>query len=93
MRRLLVRCLKKDPKARLRDIGEAREEIEELLSGAPEEMATPAFIAPHQPHVGYVQRGRARCLGLWRARRSQGRCWCSRCRRRGAGQRGQHYSV
>ena len=45
LRRLLVRCLKKDPKARLRDIGEARVQIEELLSGAPEEMATPAFIA------------------------------------------------
>ena len=28
LRRLLVRCLKKDPKARLRDIGEARVQIE-----------------------------------------------------------------
>jgi serine/threonine-protein kinase len=33
LRRLLVRCLTKDPKARLRDIGEARLQIEELLSG------------------------------------------------------------
>jgi Tol biopolymer transport system component len=33
LRRLLTRCLKKDPRARLRDIGEARVQIEELLSG------------------------------------------------------------
>jgi eukaryotic-like serine/threonine-protein kinase len=34
---LLTRCLKKDPKARLRDIGEARLQIEQLLSGAVDE--------------------------------------------------------
>jgi serine/threonine protein kinase/Tol biopolymer transport system component len=45
LRRLLSRCLKKDPKARLRDIGEARVQIEELLSGAPEEMATTASVS------------------------------------------------
>ena len=44
LRRLLVRCLKKDPKARLRDIGEARVQIEELLS-APEAVA-PASDMP-----------------------------------------------
>ena len=38
LRRLLTRCLKKDPKARMRDIGDARLQIEELLSGAPEEV-------------------------------------------------------
>jgi eukaryotic-like serine/threonine-protein kinase len=32
VRRLLVRCLKKDPKMRLRDIGDARLEIEEAMS-------------------------------------------------------------
>ena len=40
LRRLLTRCLKKDPKARMRDIGEARQQIEDLLSSAPEEMST-----------------------------------------------------
>ena len=34
MRRLLARCLTKDPKARLRDIGEARVLIDETLAGA-----------------------------------------------------------
>jgi len=42
LRRLLTRCLKKDPKARMRDIGEARLQIEELLSGAPESAGVPA---------------------------------------------------
>ena len=37
LRQLLTRCLKKDPKARVRDIGDARLQIEELLTGAPEE--------------------------------------------------------
>ena len=32
LRRLLTRCLKKDPKARMRDIGDARLQIEELLT-------------------------------------------------------------
>ncbi len=36
IRRLLKRCLEKDPKRRLRDIGEARFVIEETLSGAPD---------------------------------------------------------
>ena len=43
LRRLLTRCLKKDPKARMRDIGEARLQIEELLSGAPDEVSVPAL--------------------------------------------------
>jgi eukaryotic-like serine/threonine-protein kinase len=33
LRRLLARCLTKDSRARLRDIGEARVQIEELLNG------------------------------------------------------------
>ncbi len=45
LRRLLAVCLKKDPKARMRDIGEARQRIEELLSGALEEMPA-AVIGP-----------------------------------------------
>ena len=31
---LLARCLKKDPKSRMRDIGEARLQIEDLVNGA-----------------------------------------------------------
>jgi Tol biopolymer transport system component len=36
IRRLLMRCLQKDPKRRLRDIGEARIAIEETLGGEPD---------------------------------------------------------
>ena len=39
LRRLLHRCLQKDPKRRLRDIGEARIHIDEMLSGVEEETA------------------------------------------------------
>ncbi len=44
IRGLLRRCLARDPKARLRDVGEARLLIEEVLAGklAPEEVAPPA---------------------------------------------------
>ena len=38
IRELLRRCLQKDPKRRLRDIGEARISIEEVLSGASQEV-------------------------------------------------------
>jgi Tol biopolymer transport system component len=43
---LLQRCLQKDPKQRLRDIGDARISLDEVLSGAAEPsptVATPAF--------------------------------------------------
>ena len=43
LRRLLTRCLTKDPKARLRDIGEARVRIDELLGGAPDEAGAPVI--------------------------------------------------
>ena len=46
LRRLLSQCLKKDPKARLRDIGDARVQIEELLAGAPEDAGATAAVAP-----------------------------------------------
>jgi serine/threonine protein kinase len=36
--RLLRRCLQKKPRSRLRDIGDARQEIEDVLSGAPDEL-------------------------------------------------------
>jgi serine/threonine-protein kinase len=48
VRRLLARCLKKDPKARMRDIGEARLQLEELVSGAAEEMPA-AVVAQAAP--------------------------------------------
>ena len=46
LRRLLAACLKKDPKARMRDIGEARQRIEELISGAPDEMPIAVVAQP-----------------------------------------------
>ena len=45
IRSLLTRCLNKDPKARLRDIGEARLQIQQALSGVPEERKEP--VASH----------------------------------------------
>ena len=51
LRRLLIRCLKKDPKARLRDIGDARQQIEELTSSAQDETSstTQGQAAPLTP--------------------------------------------
>src|SRR5215472_13536625 len=43
---LLRRCLQKDPKQRLRDIGDARISLEEVLSGAPEATPSPAVSSP-----------------------------------------------
>jgi serine/threonine-protein kinase len=43
VRRLLTRCLKKDPKERLRDIGDARAELGEFLNG-PREVITPPIV-------------------------------------------------
>jgi serine/threonine-protein kinase len=42
LRQLLRRCLEKDPRRRLQAIGEARVQIEDLLSGAPEAAGAPA---------------------------------------------------
>ena len=46
VRVLLQRCLQKDPKQRLRDIGDARISLEEVLSGAPEGAAALAAAVP-----------------------------------------------
>jgi eukaryotic-like serine/threonine-protein kinase len=48
VRVLLKRCLQKDPKQRLRDIGDARVSLDEVLSGAPDPALTgsPQVIAP-----------------------------------------------
>ena len=53
LRRLIARCLKKDAKARMRDIGEARLQIEELISGAPEDGAA-GIASPQSPVPGPV---------------------------------------
>jgi dipeptidyl aminopeptidase/acylaminoacyl peptidase len=45
VRTLLRRCLEKEPKRRLRDIGEARIALEETLAGAPDE-AAPSAATP-----------------------------------------------
>jgi serine/threonine-protein kinase len=42
LERLLRRCLEKDPRRRLQAIGEARVQIDDLLSGAPEVVGAPA---------------------------------------------------
>jgi eukaryotic-like serine/threonine-protein kinase len=42
VRVLLQRCLQKDPKQRLRDIGDARISLDEVLSGAPEQPSAAA---------------------------------------------------
>jgi serine/threonine protein kinase/Tol biopolymer transport system component len=44
VRRLLERCLQKDPKQRLRDIGEARIVLEQVASGTTPDL--PEFLAP-----------------------------------------------
>ena len=46
LRRLLTRCLKKDPKTRLQAIGDARVQIDELLNGAADDASnsTPATL-------------------------------------------------
>jgi serine/threonine protein kinase/Tol biopolymer transport system component len=50
IRQLLLRCLKKDPRQRLRDIGDARFAIEEVLSGAsPDETGTVAAARTSRP--------------------------------------------
>ncbi len=46
VRRLLERCLRKDPRSRLRDIGEARVMLEEAREETPPEAAVPAPLPP-----------------------------------------------
>jgi len=48
VRVLLQRCLQKDPKQRLRDIGDARISLDEVLSGAPEAASAPATLVSRQ---------------------------------------------
>jgi len=46
VRVLLQRCLQKDPKQRLRDIGDARISLDEAISGEPESSTSAALAAP-----------------------------------------------
>jgi serine/threonine-protein kinase len=49
IRRLLRRCLQKDPQQRLPHIGAARLEIDEARSGSPEDATVPASLVPAPP--------------------------------------------
>jgi Tol biopolymer transport system component len=57
VRDLVARCLEKDPRKRLRDIGEARIRLEDVIGGAPEVIndepagAAAAMSAPPRPRV------------------------------------------
>jgi hypothetical protein len=43
LRRLIARCLERDPKRRLRDIGEARIALQEIVAGGPGAVTTPGI--------------------------------------------------
>ena len=53
LRRLVGRCLEKDPRRRLQAIGEARVQIDDLLTGAPEPITGPtaSSSAPRWPRL------------------------------------------
>ena len=65
IRRLLIRCVEKDARRRLRDIGDARTEIEDVLSGAATLVQATSAIAPTpisdaQMAAALVKRNRGR---------------------------------
>jgi serine/threonine protein kinase/Tol biopolymer transport system component len=49
LRQLLERCLERDPKSRLRDIGEARVALAKIASGAPDSSSSGITAAPGVP--------------------------------------------
>ena len=69
IRRLLTRCLEKDPKRRLRDIGDARLEIEEAIERGPasgsagDSVASPARHAARPGSETRLDSGRCRTGG------------------------------
>jgi serine/threonine-protein kinase len=63
IRRLLRRCLEKDPRKRLRDMGDAGLEIEAAIAGDAAEDARPASTAPGATH-GPSWLGAAAAIGL-----------------------------
>jgi serine/threonine protein kinase len=54
IRRLLVRCLNKDPRQRLRDIGEARIAIQEAQQSKPEETTAVAPVSPSRLRTWHI---------------------------------------
>ena len=60
VRVLLQRCLQKDPKQRLRDIGDARISLDEVLAGAPD----PAFAGAQQAAAPFWRRALPWALGF-----------------------------
>src|SRR5207247_2580330 len=73
LQRLLRRCLEKDPRRRLQAIGEARVQIDDLLSGAPDAAGAPALSralplwqrALPWASTGALAAGLAAVLVLW----------------------------
>ena len=59
IRKLVRRCLEKDPRRRLRDIGEARITVEETIAGTSEELSSSAGVA-----AGVVPRRRAPAMAI-----------------------------
>ncbi|MHC5211672.1 MAG: protein kinase domain-containing protein [Planctomycetota bacterium] len=68
LRRLVERCLRKDPRQRLRDIGDARIELEEVAAsgGAPESAPPPA--RRHLPVLAVVVAVLLVSAGVWGSR-------------------------
>jgi Tol biopolymer transport system component/predicted Ser/Thr protein kinase len=63
VRRLVERCLRKDPRTRLPDIGAARLELQDLLSGATSEVV--AATAPSDEVLAAQRKGRMRERWIW----------------------------
>src|SRR5271154_755769 len=57
VRVLLQRCLQKDPKQRLRDIGDARISLEEVLSGAQDQASAGATTGPAKRPLVWILGG------------------------------------
>jgi eukaryotic-like serine/threonine-protein kinase len=68
VRVLLQRCLQKDPKQRLRDIGDARISLDELLAGSPDAMLTgalePSSAAGSRSRQLWITRGVAAAFAV-----------------------------
>jgi serine/threonine-protein kinase len=76
VRRVLRRCLDRDPNRRLRDIGEARIEIDAIVSGAPEAVGDEATRPRHRAAAvaaALAIAAAAAVVAAWLAWRSPGR--------------------
>jgi len=74
LRRLLVRCLDRDPRTRLRDIGEARVEIDKTLAGVGDDAAAQSVPAstrtlPWAVAAALVVVAAVMAFGWWRSTR------------------------